>query len=59
MKQKEDNRTIDIEDIFVWPCGTWCYRYQAWEMDYKSDDYEVLHFDTPEYVQFVAKTLNL
>ena len=55
MKQSADKQTLEMDDIFVWGCGTWCYRYEAWEMDHMSDDYEVLYFETPEYMQFIAK----
>lgn len=30
------------DDVIVWPCGTWCYRYELAEFSHKSDDYEVL-----------------
>jgi len=54
MKQKEDTKTTDLEDIFVWGCGTWCYRYEAHQMNHKSDDYEVLYFGTDSYNIFTT-----
>lgn len=53
MKQAEDNMTVDIEDIALWPDGQWCYRYELNEMQHKSDDYRVLYFGTTEYEAFV------
>lgn len=52
MKQKSDNKTADLEDVFVWPDGTWCYRYETDEMSHKSNDYIVIHFDEAKYQQF-------
>lgn len=35
-------QSIIIEDIFVWPDGTWCYRYEAPQYQHMSDDYIVV-----------------
>ena len=43
------NNNLDLEDIFIWPDSTWCYRYEQGEMRHMSDDYEILQFDSPEY----------
>lgn len=37
------------EDIFLWACGTWCYRYEHDEFTHMSDDFEILKFDSPEW----------
>lgn len=37
------------EDILRWPDGFWCYRYELPEMDHKSDDFEVITEESPEY----------
>ena len=29
----------NLEDVIMWPCGTWCYRYELYEYNHKSDDY--------------------
>ena len=55
MKQKSDNKTVDLEDVFVWPNGTWCYRYEAYEMTHKSDDFVVIHFGEVQYERFFEK----
>lgn len=34
------------EDVLIWPCGTWCHRYQLAEHSHLSGDYEVLKADT-------------
>lgn len=44
---------MDIEDVIVWPNGSWCHRYELHEMTHMSDDYEVLQFDSPEYNTFL------
>lgn len=54
MKHKHDNKALDIDDIFVWPDGTWCYRYELSEYSWKSDDYFVVFFGTEEYDEFFA-----
>jgi hypothetical protein len=54
MKQAEDNMTVDLEDIFLWPNGEWCYRYEREQMNHKSDDFEVLYFGTDRYQAFVV-----
>ena len=41
-----------LEDIISWPCGDWAYREDLYMMQHKSDDYEVLYFGTPEYINF-------
>lgn len=40
----------NLEDIFLWPDYSWCYRSEAAEMAWKSDDYLVLTFDGDYYV---------
>ena len=52
MKQKIDTKTVDLEDVLVWSDGTWCYRYELWEMTHMSDDFSVLYFGTDEYWKF-------
>lgn len=55
VKQKADNRTVNLEDIFVWSDGTWCYRYEVCEMAHKSDDFVVIHFGEVRYERFFEK----
>jgi hypothetical protein len=45
----------DLEDVFVWPDDTWCYRYERYEMQFKSDDYIVLKFGSIEYDNFFER----
>lgn len=40
------------EDIFLWPDGSWCYRYDAYQFGHKSD-YEVIKYGTPAWHEFV------
>lgn len=49
MKQPEDKFTVDIEDVFIWPNGEWCFRYELSEMTHKSDDYLTVFFGTEEW----------
>lgn len=39
----------DIEDVFLWPDGVWCYRYEFEEMTHKSDDYQIIKYGTKEH----------
>lgn len=55
MKQVEDVLTEDFEDVLLWPCGTWCSRYELGEYLHKSDDFSVLYFGTPEYEAFIKE----
>ena len=54
MKQPEDNKTVDLNDMFCWPDGTLCYRYELTEYEWKSDDYYVVYFGTPEWEKLNA-----
>jgi hypothetical protein len=53
----DQTNTPNSEDIFVWPDGEYCYRYEYDRGDYtwKSDDCEILYLDTERWVKF---TLN-
>jgi hypothetical protein len=39
------------DDIFLWPCGTKCYRseYERGHYQQMSDDFEVVAVDSPRY----------
>ena len=52
---RPNNNQYDLEDIFIWPDSTWCYRYEQGEMRHMSDDYEILQFDSPEYNMLLEK----
>lgn len=41
-----------LEDIISWPCGEWCYREDLCMMQHMSDDFEVLYYGTPAYLNF-------
>ena len=43
----------DPDDIIQWPDDTWCYRNELSYCGYKSDDYEVLYFDTAAWHKFM------
>ena len=58
MKQKEDAFTNDIEDVILWPDGSWCYRYELYEMKHKSDEYIVIRASTPMYDEFFERVVN-
>ena len=55
MKQAQDNRTTDLEDIFTWSNGTWCYRYEVDFFPPLSDDFTVLYVGTNEREEFLSK----
>lgn len=48
-------RLADPEDILLWPDGTWCYRHELAEMSHKSDDFEVITEQSPQYELLVAE----
>jgi len=52
MKDKKDILTANMEDLFLWPDGSSCYRYELHEMSFKSDDFVVLKFGSPEYMAY-------
>lgn len=49
---KSAELTYDLEDIVMWPNGTWCYRYEIHEMNHMSDDYFNISFGTEQYNNF-------
>lgn len=44
-----------MDDIFVWPDGTWCYRDELEQVSHMSDDTTVLVYNTNEYRAFLAE----
>lgn len=57
MKQKEDTFTNDIEDVILWSNQDWCYRYELYEMNHKSDDYVVIRVGSPHYEEFFERLI--
>jgi hypothetical protein len=53
-KPAESAPVHSLEDIIVWPCGTWCYREELSQMNHMSDDYIVLWYGSAEYNAFDA-----
>ncbi len=47
--------------IYVWPDGTWCYKDELTEYDWKSDDYIKMTVDNDETVieEAVIRYLNV
>lgn len=41
-----------MDDIIVWPDGTWCYRYDLPGYSWKSDDYKVLEQESEDWYAF-------
>lgn len=43
-----------LDDVFLWPDGTWCYReeYLSGSYNWLSDDFTVLSYDTEQYWYF-------
>ena len=48
----------DPEDVILWPCDTWCYRYELAEFSHKSDDYEVLRVGSAAWGRFMQREEN-
>ena len=46
--------TTSLEDVILWPCGTWCYREELeGYLTFKSDDFEVILFGTARWSEIV------
>jgi hypothetical protein len=46
--------TTSLEDVILWPCGTWCYREDLeGYFTFKSDDFEVIAFGTPRWSEII------
>lgn len=45
----------DDDDVMLWPDGEWCYRFELCEMSHKSDDYQVLAFESGNWNDFMSK----
>ena len=41
----------DQEDFIRWPCGTVCTRGELPEFTHMSDDYEVISYMSPEWIE--------
>lgn len=46
--------TADIEDVFLWPNGDWCYRYEYSSNGWRSDDFEVLPYGCARWSEVVG-----
>lgn len=44
-----------MNDIYLWPDGTWCFGDELNAMTHMSDDYVWLAYDSPEYHKFALK----
>jgi hypothetical protein len=45
-----------LEDIMLWPDGTWCYREELEEMlTWMSDDYEVIPVDAERWIELTTE----
>lgn len=59
MKQPKDKKTVDIEDIMLWPDGEWCYRYELSEfMKERSDDFRVIYLGSKEWCAIIGAGVN-
>ena len=45
----------EIEDIIIWPDGTWCYRHELVEYGWLGDDYIVLEYGTTRWNSFLKE----
>lgn len=53
-RRVSNHPTPDNEDVFLWPDGTWCHRYEYGEMSHMSDDFEVLPFESDRWRELNA-----
>jgi hypothetical protein len=49
VKDKVDKKTSDLEDVYLWPDGFWCFNYELLDMSHKSDDFRIIPVNTPEW----------
>ena len=54
MKQKSDNRTADMDDVFLWSDGTWMHRYELSSHNAIPEECVILYFGTPEWEYFFS-----
>lgn len=47
------HRRPDGDDAIVWPCGTWCYRFELGQFAHKSDDFQVIPYGTQDYAKYL------
>lgn len=40
------------DDVIVWPCGTWCHRYELAEYCHKADGFQVIRAGSLECLAF-------
>jgi hypothetical protein len=46
--------TTSLEDVILWPCGTWCLREDLEDyLTFKSDDFEVIAFGTARWSEII------
>lgn len=46
------------DDVFIWPCGTWCYRSELSEFTHKSDDFRLVKSLSAEWFEITWKGSN-
>jgi hypothetical protein len=44
----------DLEDICLWPDGTWCFVEDLPEFGFMSDDYRVIEFGCAEHDELTS-----
>ena len=45
----------EIEDVILWPDGTWCYRHELTEYWHMSDDHTMLEYGTAMWNRFLKE----
>lgn len=48
-------RKASVNDLILWPDGTVCLRGDLHEYAWKSDDYEVITEDNPDYERLLEE----
>jgi hypothetical protein len=56
MNTNPDEPKISLQDILVWPDGSWCFRDELIEMAHRGDDYSVIPLDSPEWEKFLMES---
>ena len=55
MKQQEDAVTLDMDDIFLYPDGTWKFAYEPSSVPARGKTMRVIKSGTPEYEEFIGR----
>jgi hypothetical protein len=53
-RHKEQRRTVDSNDILVWPDRFWCFREELCQEFLRSDNYRAISCSSDEWLRFIS-----